>query len=124
MGAGVNFGKIIAHFRDLQLRGTPWGYFQEPTKSILVVSPWNMASDEEFPWGMGLKVVKESGYFGVFIGNREVETTWLEEKVQGWTESARKLLGVDRKNPKSVYKGLQKSLQQEWELMQRVTPYI
>ena len=34
------------------------------------------------------------------------------------------LTGVSRKHPQSTYVGLQKSLQQEWEFVQRVTPGI
>ena len=41
-GAGGKFGEIMAHFRDLQLRGTARGYYPEPTKSILVVAERNV----------------------------------------------------------------------------------
>ena len=34
------------------------------------------------------------------------------------------LSGVSRKHPQSAYAGLQKSLQQEWTFVQRVTPGI
>ena len=34
------------------------------------------------------------------------------------------LAGVARKHPQSAYAGLQKSLQQEWAFLQRVTPGI
>ena len=34
------------------------------------------------------------------------------------------LFGVSRKHPQSAYAGLQKSLQQEWSLVQQVTPGI
>ena len=36
-GTGGKFGDVMAHFRDLQLRGPARGYFPEPSKSILVV---------------------------------------------------------------------------------------
>ena len=44
--------------------------------------------------------------------------------MEGWAESVRTLAGVARKHPQSAYKGLQKSLQQEWAFVQRVTPGI
>ena len=44
--------------------------------------------------------------------------------MEGWAESVRTLAGVARKHPQSAYAGLQKSLQQEWAFMQRVTPGI
>ena len=34
------------------------------------------------------------------------------------------LAGVSRKHPQSAYAGLQKSLQQEWAFVHRVTPGI
>ena len=46
-GAKGNSGKIFAHFRDLQVRGPQWGYFSEPTKSILVIDMWNVAGAED-----------------------------------------------------------------------------
>ena len=48
----------------------------------------------------------------------------MSRKVEGWAESVETLAGVSRKHPQSAYAGLQKSLQQEWEFVQRVTPGI
>ena len=48
----------------------------------------------------------------------------MAEKIKGWTESVEILVGVSRKHPQSAYSGLQKSLQQEWAFMQRVTPGV
>ena len=46
------------------------------------------------------------------------------KKVQGWTESVKTLWGVARNHPQSSNAGLNKSLQQEWSFVQRVTPNI
>ena len=67
-GAGGKFIFFFAHLRDLQARGPPRGYFPEPSKSILVVAPQNVARAEWFFRGMGLKVVMDSRYLGGFIG--------------------------------------------------------
>ena len=98
-----SFGNILAHYKDNQVRGPPRGYFLEPTNIILVVSPWNVASAEEFFRVVGLTVVTGSRYFGGFIGDRDADTTWLYEKVQGWTELLRTLSGVACKNLQSAY---------------------
>ena len=123
-GAGGSFRNILVHFKDLQVRGPPWRYSPEPTESILVVALRNVARSEEFFRGMGMKVVDGRRYLGGFISDRDAETTWLDKKVQGWEESVRTLSGVARKHQQSAYYGLKKSLQQEWEFMQRVTPDI
>ena len=48
----------------------------------------------------------------------------MAEKFTGWAESVEILTEVSRKQPHSAYAGLQKSLQQEWEFLQQVTPGI
>ena len=113
-GRGGKFGAAMAHFRDLQLKGRAWGYFPEPTKSILVVSEQNVPRAKEYFRGMSVHVVTGSRYLGGFIGERETEDQWIQAKVEGWAESVRTLAGVSRKHPQSAYAGLQKSLQQEW----------
>ena len=45
----------------------------------------------------------------------------MEAKIKGWTESVAILAGVAPKHPQSAYTGMQKSLQQEWAFVQRVT---
>ena len=71
---------------DLQARGGPWSYFSEPTKSILVVAPRNVAREEKFFRGMGMTVVTASRYIGGFISKREDEGTYLFENMKGWAE--------------------------------------
>ena len=124
MWVGNNFGKILAQFCYLQVRGPPRRYFPNPNKSILVVAPRNVAIAKEFFRGVGLKVVTGSRYLGNFIDDQEEEITWLVRKVQGWTDLVRTLLGVAQKHPQSAYTGLQKSLAQEWAFMHRITPDI
>ena len=63
-GAGGKFRDIMAHFRDLQLKGPARGYFPEPTKSILVVSEKNVPRANAYFRGMGIKVVTGSRYLG------------------------------------------------------------
>ena len=46
-GAGGTFAEVHAHFQDLQVRGPARGYYPELTKSILVVTPGNVAWDKE-----------------------------------------------------------------------------
>ena len=46
-GSGGTFTKVQAHFQDLQVWEPARGYYPEPTKSILVVTPGNDAQAEE-----------------------------------------------------------------------------
>ena len=90
----------------------------------MVVDERNVLRAKEYFRRMGIKVVTGRRYLGGFIGKQETEARRIQEKVEGWAESVRTMAGVARKHPQSAYAGLQKSLQQEWEFMQRVTPGI
>ena len=99
-------------------------YYPETTKNILVVAYRNVPQAKEYFRGMGITVVTGSRYLGRFVGGREAEARWIKEKVKGWAESIQTLGWVARKHPHYAFAGLQKSLQQEWEFMQRFTPEI
>ena len=96
----------MEHFWDLKAWGPPQGYFPEPTNSIFVVSPQNLAREQYFFLGVGIKIVTGSQYLGGFVGDRAAEDSWLAEKFQGWTELVKTLSGVVRKHPQSAYAGL------------------
>ena len=112
-GAGGKLGDIMAHFRDLQLRGPARGYYPEPIKSILVVAKRNVPRAKEYFRGIGIQVVTGSRYLGGLVGERAAEVSRIQEKVEGRADSVRTLAGVARKQPQSAYAGLQKSLQQK-----------
>ena len=82
-GAGGTFQKVHAHFRDLQAQGPARGYYPEPTKSILVVAPGNVARDEEHFRGLGIQALTGNHYLGGFIGDADAERDWLWEKYGG-----------------------------------------
>ena len=75
--------KFQQNSRDLQLRGPAQGYFQGPTKSILMVAESNVPRAKEYFRGIGIHVVTGSRYLGGFIGERETEDRWIQEKVEG-----------------------------------------
>ena len=89
-----------------------------------MVAERNVPRFKEYFRGMGIQVVTGSRYLGGFVGEREREGQWVQAKVARWAESIHTLAGVDCKHPHSAYAGLQKSLQQKWAFVQRVTPGI
>ena len=68
-GAGGTFAEVQAHFQDLQVWGPARGYYREPTKSILVVTPGNVARAKEHFRGMRILVVTGNRYLGGFLGD-------------------------------------------------------
>jgi hypothetical protein len=67
------------------------------------------------------KVTTGSQYLGSFIGKDDALHSWLMEKTKSWEEAVGDIAKVAPNFPQTAYSGLQKSLQQEWQFVQRVT---
>jgi hypothetical protein len=53
---------------------------------------------------------------GGFIGEEEALNEWLGKKTKFWKEAVTDPASVRQAFPQAAYSGLQKSLQQEWQL--------
>ena len=63
-------------------------------------------------------------YLGGFIGEPENQEAWIKPQIDGWVRGVEKLAKVAKRYPQTAYVGLTKSLQAEWQYIQRVTPDI
>jgi hypothetical protein len=61
-------------------------------------------------------------YVGGFIGTGESHTKWLEPQIQRWVKGVESLAMAAKRYPQTAYAGMGKSLQMEWQYLQRVTP--
>ncbi len=120
-GAGGRFQKIQLYFEKLQEHGPPRGYFPEPSKSILIVKEHNKEKAETYFKDSSFKVVTGSRYLGGFIGEKAEQREWVEAKAQTWANGVIELSKVAERCPQAACAGLQKSLMQEWQFLQRVT---
>ena len=77
-GLEGNFKALQDHMQEIMVRGHLRGYFPDPTKSILAVSPRNVQRMEVHSSGMGVRMVTESCYLGAFIGNPELDKSWID----------------------------------------------
>ena len=59
---------------------------------------------------------------GFWEGSWEVKQSWGSNKVQSWVKSLKILSEVARKQPQAAYVAVSKSLQNEWNYMQRIFP--
>ena len=85
--------------------GLAFGYLPDPTKSILVVSEYNIPQAMFFS-GKGLNLVTGSCYLRGYIRGAGAQTTWLEENVIGWEEAVNLLAGVVGRHPQAAYYGM------------------
>jgi hypothetical protein len=117
-GAGAGFTDILAFFERLKEIGPRYGYYPEASKSILVVCQHNLEAATEFFAPQQFGVTTGEQYLCGYIGAQEDQDEWVVRKTTSWTAAVSKLVKV------AVYAGLQKSLQQEWQFLQRVVPGI
>jgi hypothetical protein len=100
------------------------GYFPEPEKSILIApldtlpSALDALAEFQFQRSDGHR------YVGGFVGSGAAEAAWVDPQVEQWVDGVTALAIVARRYPQTAYAGLARSLQAEWQYLQRVTPHI
>jgi hypothetical protein len=72
----------------------------------------------------GFQIRDGHRYLGGFLGSTETQEEWLQEKVETWAAGVQALARVARRFPQTAYAGLAKSLQCEWQYLQRVIPDV
>ena len=118
--AGASFPSIRVFWDKLCELGPAFGYFPEPTKSILVVREQNFAAAVAYFADLKFQVVRGKRHLGGFIGEREARDAWIGEKVDGWVTGVQRMAEVAVSRPQAVHIGVVKSLSQEWLFIQRV----
>lgn len=109
-------------FERLMKDGPALGYFPEPHKSYLVVSPEYQEKATELFGPLGVKVVLGCRFLGGFIGEETAKKQYLNNKMMTWIELVNKLSIIAASQPQAAFAALLKSLQCEWTYFQRVLP--
>ena len=99
------------------------GDVPEPSKSIIIIHPNQVDKAKLKFQALGLKVKTGYRYLGGFIGDSSSETNHIASKVHDWTEAVKCLALVASDYPQAAYSGMQRSLQQEWQFIQRVSSH-
>ena len=73
---------------------------------------------------LGFRITTGNRYLGGFIGEAAPQEEWVREQTSAWADAVTTLAKVCKRYPQLAYAGLQKSLQQEWQFLQRVTDGI
>jgi hypothetical protein len=118
-------GGVAEAMRLLIVQGPARGYYPEPDKSIFI-------SSLDADTNPGLAVLSEFNfryetghrYVGGFIGSPKAQRRWLEPQIQKLVGGVEALARVASRFPQTAYAGLVKSLQLEWQYLQRVSPEV
>ena len=95
-------------------RGTDWGYFPDPAKSIFIADnpEEKEATNREFERvGLNINYIDGGCYLGAYLGPREELEEWARPKVEAWAHRVSILAKIANRNPQSAYAGLGMLLQ-------------
>ena len=106
----------------LEQLGPARGYYPEPSKSILICRPEDQTRAKHSLTDFAFQYVHGHRYVGGFIGTKEARDDWLKPQLDAWVYGIEQLAKVAQRFPQTAYAGLAKSLQMEWQYLQRVLP--
>uniref|UniRef100_A0A8D8LKG0 Reverse transcriptase domain-containing protein n=1 Tax=Cacopsylla melanoneura TaxID=428564 RepID=A0A8D8LKG0_9HEMI len=112
--------KIKSWFDLLIEEGPKWGYYPEPSKSILIIKEGMEREAENIFEGTNIKIVHSHPFLGGMIGPDSAKDKYVEEKVKFWVEAVKKFSIAAEKSPQAALAAFTKSLQFEWAFLQRV----
>ena len=86
-------------------RGTDWGYFPEPSKSLFISDNPGQeeAAKQEFvKEGLVLNFTRGCGYLGAYLGPGGQLEACLKPQVEAWAHGVRVLCQISRRYPQSA----------------------
>ena len=114
---------FIRQWFDRLLSGGPaYGYFPEPSKTVLVVRSSYLQKANDLFHDLGVRVVTGSRFLGGFVGERSLAADFVSNKVKVWCNCIQQLSDVALVEPQASFAALARSLQFEWNHIQRVIP--
>ena len=100
--------------------GPTYGYFAEPSKSIIVVKEEHFQEAQDVFADLQVEVVLVGRFLGSCIGNDEGIRQSVQGKVDLWVGGVEQLAEVAKAYPQSAYCAFTHSLSCEWSYLQRV----
>ena len=112
---------LVEWLSSLTENGPKYGYYPEPSKSYLVFHPNFAEKAHQLFDRFGIRIIEDRRYLGGFIGSEESKIRFtFKKKVQEWLDCLGELSKVAEEEPQAVLVGLTRSLQCEWNFVQRV----
>ena len=115
-----NLVHIRQSFDLLLQRGPNFGYYPNPSKSLLVVDSASRASAEQIFGPLGIRIVCDQRFLGGFLGNTDARNSYVLERVHQWVLDIKEFVthGYFPATGCVFCAGSGKSLQHEWIYLQ------
>ena len=109
-------------FNLLLSEGPDFGYIVNPAKCCLVVHDSYRCGAEQLFSSLNVSVVCNHHYLEGFIGDITGQATFVQDKLCHWIAYVKCLSKIAEKQPRAAFAAPVKSLQCEWQFLQRVIP--
>ena len=123
-GAAAGRLQVLAQFyKDAERLGRHYGYYLNPDKCIIITTQENLATAHRIFRKYRFNpdnIVTGKRYLGGYLGDPAGKEQYLKDKINQWVLSLSRLSAACHQCPQAAYCALQKSLQMEWQYVQRV----
>ena len=119
-----NLESILEWLQLLVKEGPKYGYYPSPEKSYLVVHPKFVEKAQSLFADFKVNVVTGFCFLGGFVGDFQETETWMNEKIKTWVKAIECLSKAAEVQPHLANVSLTKSLQNEWNYVQRVVANV
>ena len=122
-GSGGKLLRVRKWWDRLVGKGPQYGYFPNPSKSILVVKPQFLDEAIRIFDGTGVTIQPDGArYLGAAIGTPAFVTSYLQQKVEEWSTQVHRLSQYAITEPQAAYSAYVYGLQSKWTFLCRAQP--
>ena len=120
--AGGSLNNLHNWWEKLLKLGPAFGYFVNPSKSVLIVKDDLIDEARKVFKGSNIQLTSSGGkYLGSSIGSCSFKEAFVKEKVRLWKTELEKLAQFANSQPQAAYSALTHSLQLKWSYLLRST---
>ena len=112
--------RIKEWFLSLLEQGPAFGYFAEPSKSIVIVKPHHGEAAKTIFGNLNVQVTTSGRFLGSYIGDPEGVSSFVRSRVSDWVDGVNCLAKAAKAYPQSAHSAFTRSLSCEWTYLQRV----
>eukprot|EP00117_Sycon_ciliatum_P033528 scpid19357/ scgid25783/ len=119
--AGGKLQAVRIWWDRLNESGPSYGYFLNPTKSVLLVKPQFLDEATSIFAGTGIDIRTDGcRHLGAALGSAEFSRCFMERKVQSWVEEVMSLSTIASSQPQAAYAAFVHGLRSKWSFLSRV----
>ena len=106
---------LISNQENWKFQAPPYLY-----KNFTSITTRNIEKSTIF----NFKVKSGNRYLGGFVGEKDLETQWVKDKIHSWASAIEELSTIAMFIPQTAYAAVQRALQHRWNFLQRVMPNL